>query len=114
MAGETGPLSILLPWYATTFRADKFEAALLEIAPVAPRYGATSYHVHRSLEDPYRFWHWTAVPDKLTWEKYWYGSEFRRWRAEHAGWFVVPITYNIARELAFGRIEPEEAELGAY
>ena len=36
-----------IPWYATGFRADKLEAALMGIAPVALRYGARSYQVHR-------------------------------------------------------------------
>ena len=40
-----------IPWYATVFRGDKLEAALAEIAPVALRYGATSYAVHRNRDD---------------------------------------------------------------
>jgi hypothetical protein len=111
MPGVTGPYTILLPWYATLFRGDRFAEALQEIAPVAMRYGATSYHVYRSEEDLYKFWHWTAVPDKLTWERYWYGDEFARWRAEHASWYQVPIVYTIAHEITAGRIEHETLEL---
>jgi hypothetical protein len=111
MAGAAGPYTILLPWYATLFRADRFAEALQEIAPVAMRYDATSYHVYRSQEDLYHFWHWTAVPDKLSWERYWYGDEFARWRAEHSGWYQVPIVYTIAHEIASGRIETERIEL---
>jgi len=37
---------VQIPWYATLFRGDKFEAALREIAPVAMRYGATDYVVY--------------------------------------------------------------------
>jgi hypothetical protein len=110
MAGEQGPLKILVPWYSTLFRADRFEDALKEIAPVVMRYGATSFHVYRSLEDPYRFWQWAAVPDKLTWERYWYGEEMSRWRVEHSGCYQVPIVYNIAREVASGRVETETVE----
>ena len=29
--------SVHIPWYATVFRGDKFEIALMEIAPVSPR-----------------------------------------------------------------------------
>jgi hypothetical protein len=113
MAGESGPITVLLPWYATLFRHAKFEEAVLEIAPVALRYGATSFTVYHSLEDPYRFWQWTNVPDKLTWERYWYGEEFVRWRTEHTGWFQVPIVYNLAEELESGRIETETVEAQA-
>ena len=34
--------SVIIPWYATGFRADSFEEALNEAAAVALRYGATS------------------------------------------------------------------------
>jgi hypothetical protein len=114
MAGpDAGPFTILLPWYATLFRGDRFAEALQEIAPVAMRYGATSYHVYRSQEDLYRFWQWTIVPDKLSWERYWYGPEFARWREEHASWYQVPIVYTVAREIATGALETEDAEVSA-
>jgi len=58
---ESGPYTMLLPWYATLFRSKQFAAALLEIAPVALRYGATSYHVYQSHDDLYKCFHWTAV-----------------------------------------------------
>jgi len=106
-----GPYTVLLPWYATLFRGDRFAEALQEIAPVAMRYGATSYHVYRSQEDLYKFWQWTAVPDKLSWERYWYSDEFARWRTEHSSWYQVPIVYTIAHEIAAGRIEHETLEL---
>jgi hypothetical protein len=112
MAGaQEGPFTILLPWYATLFRYKRFGEALQEIAPVAMRYGATSYHVYQSQEDLYRFWHFTAVPTKLAWERYWYGEEFALWRAEHAAWYQVPIVYTVAHEIASGAIEHEAAEL---
>jgi hypothetical protein len=105
-----GPFTILLPWYATLFRGDRFEEALKEIAPVAMRYGATSYHVYRSQEDLYQFWQWTTVPDKVSWERYWYGPEFQVWRAEHASWYQVPIVYTVAAEIATGAIETETVQ----
>jgi hypothetical protein len=108
---DTGPYTILLPWYATLFRSGRFADALKDIAPVALRYGATSYHVYQSHEDPYKFFHWTAVPTKLVWEQYWYGQEFGLWRAEHAGWYQVPVTYTVAHEIASGAIAHETVEL---
>ena len=91
---ESGPYTMLLPWYATLFRSKQFAAALLEIAPVALRYGATSYHVYQSHDD-----------------LYWYGPEFSRWRAEHAGWYQVPVVYAPAHEIASGALEHESVEL---
>jgi hypothetical protein len=108
---DKGPYTMLLPWYATLFRGDKFAEALAEIAPVALRYGATSYHVYRSHDDLYKFFHFTAVPDKLSWERYWYSDEFGRWRAEYSSWYQVPIVYTVAHEIASGAIEHESVEL---
>jgi len=108
---ESGPYTMLLPWYATLFRSKQFAAALLEIAPVALRYGATSYHVYQSHDDLYKFFHCTAVPTKLVWEQYWYGPEFSRWRAEHAGWYQVPVVYAPAHEIASGALEHDSVEL---
>jgi quinol monooxygenase YgiN len=84
---------VLVPWYATLFRGDRFEEALAEIAPIALRYGALEYDVLRSHDDTYKFMQLSEWDDKLGWERYWYGPEFARWRAEHSGWFQVPIVY---------------------
>ena len=65
-----------IPWYATLFRGDKFEAALQEIAPVALRYGATEYGVYRSRDDAYKFLQLATFEDKADFERYWYGEEF--------------------------------------
>ena len=43
---------VIVPWYATGFRADAFEVALNEVAAVAMRYGAESYHVYRGPRRP--------------------------------------------------------------
>ena len=39
--------TVMVPWYATGFRGDDFEAALNEAAAAAIRYGASSYAVYR-------------------------------------------------------------------
>ena len=84
---------VLVPWYATVFRANAFEEALAEIAPIAMRYGALEYELLRSREDGYNFKQFSRFEDKLDFERYWYGPEFERWRAEHTGWYQVPIVY---------------------
>ena len=42
---------VQIPWYATTFRADKFAMALELIAPLALRFGATEYRVYECRSD---------------------------------------------------------------
>ena len=82
-----------IPWYATLFRGDKFEAALEEIAPVAVRYGATEWAIYRSRDDQYRFLQLATFEDKPSFEAYWYGPDFNDWRAQHSSWYQVPIIY---------------------
>ena len=94
-----------IPWYATFFRDDRFAVALMEIAPVALRYGASDYHVYRSRDDRYRFLQLASFAEKGDFERYWFGREFSDWRADYASWFQVPVVYSwfdrvIAGELA--------------
>jgi hypothetical protein len=83
-----------IPWYATVFRGDKFEAALREIAPISLRYGATDFEVLRSNDDRYRFFQFAHFEDKSDFERYWYGPEFMSWRADYTSWYQVPVIYS--------------------
>jgi hypothetical protein len=97
----------VIPWYATGFRADPFEAALLEIAPVCLRYGATSWWISRFLDDPYRFQQYSLFDDHHDFERYWYGPEFSDWRAEYSSWYQVPVVYAPMRLVASGQVGRE-------
>ena len=83
----------VVPWYSTAFRGDKMEQGLAEIAPVAMRYGAVFYAVHRSSEDRYKFEHISVFEhdNRAQWGEYWTGPEMTRWRAIHSGHYQVPI-----------------------
>ena len=85
--------TIHIPWYATLFRGDKFRLALLEIAPVALRYGATDWQVYRSYDDQYKFLQMAAFESALDFERYWLGEEFVGWRADYSSWYQVPVIY---------------------
>ena len=82
-----------IPWYATVFRGDTFEAALELIAPLAIRYGATDFRVYRSRDDRYKFLHAVDFNAKPDWERYWNGPEFTDWRAQYTSWYQVPVLY---------------------
>jgi hypothetical protein len=84
---------VQIPWYATTFRGDKFERALELIAPIALRYGATDYRVYRNRDDPYKFTQMATFEDKLDFERYWYSDDFGAWRADFSSWYQVPVLY---------------------
>ena len=82
-----------IPWYATGFRADKLEAALMGIAPVALRYGARSYQVHRFRDDRYKFLQTAEFETKLEFDRYWHGPEFTDFRVLASSWYQVPVLY---------------------
>jgi hypothetical protein len=85
--------TVIVPWYATGFRAERFEPALNEVAALALRYGASSYSVYRARDDRYRFQQLAVFADGLAWERYWQGPEMIDFRSEHSGWYQVPVLY---------------------
>ena len=74
-----------IPWYATVFRGDQFEAALEEIAPLALRYGATRVRRLPVARRRYKFLQLATFEDKADFDRYWYGEEFSTWRARLLG-----------------------------
>lgn len=95
-----------IPWYATLFRGDRFAAAVSEAAAVSLRYGATQYRVHRSRDDAYRILQMVWFESRLDWERYWEGPEMLALRANHSGWYQVPVLYAWNDEIAADAIEP--------
>jgi hypothetical protein len=85
--------TVIIPWYATGFRADPFEAALNEVAATALRYGADSYAVYRARDDRYKFQQLASFAEHLDWERYWEGPEMVDFRALHSSWYQVPVLY---------------------
>jgi hypothetical protein len=85
--------TVIVPWYATGFRADPFEHALNAVAATALRYGASSYAVYRARDDRYKFQQLATFAEHLDWQRYWDGAEMIDFRVRHAGWYQVPITY---------------------
>lgn len=97
--------TVMIPWYATGLRADKFEVALNEIAAIAMRYGATSYAVYRSKDDRYRYQQFAAFESHTDWERYWEGPEMTTFRARHSGWYQIPVLYSWWTRTTAGTIE---------
>ncbi len=96
-----------IPWYATGFRGDKFEAALAEVAALATRYGATSYHVYRYRDDRYKFLQVAEFEDKAQWIRYWEGPEFTDWRIANMSYYQVPVIYGMTDIVVAGTMQPE-------
>jgi hypothetical protein len=91
-----------VPWYATALRADKLAAELAEVTPLALRYGATGYTVHRSEDDRYKLLQTVTFSDHDAWERFWYGPEMTRFRTITSGWYQVPVVYSWHEVVAEG------------
>lgn len=102
--------TVIVPWYATGFRANAFEAALDEVAAVALRYGATSYAVYRSREDTYRFQQVSEFPEHVDWERYWESPEMTDFRVRYAGWYQIPVLYSWWTRTSAGGVAEPPAE----
>jgi len=97
--------TVIIPWYATGFRADQFEKDLSEVAATALRYGASSYAVYRSRDDRYRFQQLAAFEEHLEWERYWDGPEMVYFRAAHSSWYQVPVLYGWWQQSVSGSVD---------
>lgn len=91
--GLDRPGIVIIPWYATGFRGDAIEAALNEVAPIAIRYGASSYAVYRARDDRYKFQQLAHFERQLDWERYWEGPEMIELRTRFSGAYQVPVLY---------------------
>lgn len=102
-----------IPWYATGLRGDKLEQVLAEIAPVAMRYGATSYSVFRYRDDRYKFLQTAAFANKIDWERYWMGPEFIDFRVLHSSWYQIPVVYGWTDVVTAAELRAEPVRAGA-
>ena len=104
--------TVIVPWYATGFRADAFEKDSGEIACVALRYGASSYHVYRARDDRYKFQQLAAFEEYLDWERYWESPEMTYFRTTHSSWYQVPVLYGWWDLTAHGALAPQPLPSG--
>ena len=96
--------TVIVPWYATGFRAEAFEEVLGEVAATALRYGATSYGVYRARDDRYKFQQLAAFEGHLQWDRYWSGPEMTRFRTIYSSWYQVPVLYGWWDKTAGGEL----------
>lgn len=82
-----------IPWYATGFRADGLASALADVTHTAQRYGATSWFVHRSRDDRYKFLQAITFEAKTDFERWWSGEEMIDFRAICSSWYQIPVVY---------------------
>jgi hypothetical protein len=100
---------IHIDWYATVMRQEAFAAEVAYVAPLALRYGATRYAVHRSRDDRYKIMQMAWFESKADWYRYWEGLEMTEFRRRNLTHYQIPINYVWYDELAAGALGPEVA-----
>jgi hypothetical protein len=103
------PGVVHIQWYATVLRQEAFAAEVARAAPLALRYGATQYAVHRSMEDRYKIIQMVWFPSHKDWYRYWDSPEMIEFRRRNSGHFQLHISYVWHEELAAGALGPEVA-----
>jgi hypothetical protein len=94
-------------WYATVLRQEQFAIDVARVAPLALRYGATQFAVHRSRDDRYKITQMAWFESHAAWYGYWEGPEMIEFRRRHLGKYQIPITYVWYDELVAGALGPE-------
>ena len=94
-------------WYATVLRQDVFTAEVVRAAPLALRYGATQYSVHRNNDDRYSLTQMAWFESHQDWYRYWNGPEMIEFRRRNSGHYQIPISYVWHDELITGALGPE-------
>ena len=97
-----------VPWYATALRADKLEAALLDVSAAALRYGASKWELHRSRDDRYKLLQMISFETKEDFERWWAGHEMVDMRTITSGWYQIPVLYVWHDVCGAGEIGPND------
>jgi len=104
-------LVVELKWVVNPFRGDKFEEAWRPAAEAALDFGATGWALFRAKDGKLDFTQLTFVPDKLTWERYWYSDEVLNAREGVAGYFHVPLLPTFHYIAGMGSLAPSTSSL---
>lgn len=91
MIGKPGDTFAEINWIANPFRAEKFREIWLPAAEAVLDFGATSWALMRSGDDPQHFVQLAAFAHRMDFERYWYAEEIVDYRVQATGLFQVPI-----------------------
>ena len=80
-----------LDWHVTPFRADRFLDLWEAAAAKAPAYGAKTWSLIRSTDDPLAFRHTMVWESRADFERYWYSDEIAQARAAIIDLYDIPL-----------------------
>jgi hypothetical protein len=80
-----------LDWHINPFRADRFLDLWEPSAAKAPAYGAKSWSLIRSTDDPLAFRQTMVWESRADFERYWYSDEIGQARAAIIDLYDIPL-----------------------
>ncbi|HEU5105357.1 MAG TPA: hypothetical protein VFU11_05910 [Solirubrobacterales bacterium] len=80
-----------LDWHISPFRADRFLDLWEASAAKAPAYGAKSWSLTRSTDDPLAFRQTMVWEKRSDFERYWYSEEIEQARAAIIDLYDIPL-----------------------
>jgi heme-degrading monooxygenase HmoA len=80
-----------LDWHITPMRADRFLDLWEAAAAKAPAYGAKSWSLTRSTDDPLAFRQTMVWESRSDFERYWYSDEIAQARATIIDLYDIPL-----------------------
>lgn len=80
-----------ISWHVTPFREQRWLDLWEPAAAKATEYGAESWQIYRSVEDPLIFRQTSVWNEKTDFEAWWYSEELSAHRAEIIDLYVKPL-----------------------
>ena len=80
-----------LDWHIAPFRADRWLDLWEPAAAKMPAYGATSWSLTRSKDDPLAFQQTSIWEQRSDFERYWYSEEIAKAREQILGYYDLPL-----------------------
>jgi hypothetical protein len=80
-----------LDWHIVPFRSDRFLDLWEPVAAKAPAYGAKSWSLIRSIDDPQAFRQTMVWESRADFERYWYAEEIAQARTAIIDVYDIPL-----------------------
>ena len=81
----------VLDWHVTPFRADRWLDLWEPAAARMPAFGARSWSLIRSIDDPLHFQQTSVWESRADFERYWFSDEIEQARARAVDCYDIPI-----------------------
>jgi hypothetical protein len=96
----------VLDWHIAPFRADRWLDTWETAAARMPAFGAKSWSLTRSIDDPLSFQQTSVWESRADFERYWYSEEIAAVRVQCAGFYQVPLLPKFHTIVGAGALAP--------